>query len=166
VRGLATYCFAAGGFASGTGAGAAGSSVGVVPRSSDAAAQSPAQSLVPLTVPTNLQPCGAFGFTCTNGFAADLGRDASCAKALAEKQIATRTSRDFIFASFHLWAGRCFTRGKADPHPSAKSGRTARISCWGLWRSIPHCGALSTEGGPVLHPKGDLRGEQGRSSCR
>jgi hypothetical protein len=57
---LATYCF---GFASGDGVGAAGSAVGVVPRSSDAAAHSPAQSLVPLTVPTSLQPIGSFGFT-------------------------------------------------------------------------------------------------------
>jgi hypothetical protein len=57
------YCFAAGGFASGAGAGAEGSSVGAVPRSSDAVAQLPAQSLVPLTVPTSLQPSAAFGFT-------------------------------------------------------------------------------------------------------
>src|SRR5437016_5426448 len=45
------YSLGAGGFASGAGAGAAGSAV--VPRSSDGAAQSPAQSLVPLTVPTS-----------------------------------------------------------------------------------------------------------------
>src|SRR6266481_4426090 len=55
------YSLGAGGFASGAGAGAAGSAV--VPRSSDGAAQSPAQSLVPLTVPTSLQPIGADGFT-------------------------------------------------------------------------------------------------------
>ena len=59
------YSSSAGGFASGAGAGAAGSAV--VPRSSDGAAQSPAQSLVPLTVPTSLQPIGADGFTCFTG---------------------------------------------------------------------------------------------------
>ena len=69
-----TYSFAAGGFGSGAGAGAAGSAAGVVPRSSDdAAAQSPAQSLVPLTVPTSLQPIGANGFTCFNGLPPTLG---------------------------------------------------------------------------------------------
>ena len=61
-EGLATYWFSAGGFASGVGARAVGSAGDVVPRSSDAAAQSPAQSLVPLTVPTSLQPIGAGGF--------------------------------------------------------------------------------------------------------
>jgi len=35
---------------------------GVVPLSSDPT-QSPAHSLVPLTVPTSLQPIGSFGFT-------------------------------------------------------------------------------------------------------
>ena len=59
------YSLGAGGFASGAGAGAAGSAA--VPRSSDGAAQSPAQSLVPLTVPTSLQPIGADGFTCFTG---------------------------------------------------------------------------------------------------
>src|SRR5258708_3081242 len=57
------YSLGAGGFASGAGAGATGSAV--VPRSSDGAAQSPAQSLVPLTVPTSLQPIGADGFCCS-----------------------------------------------------------------------------------------------------
>jgi|GraSoiStandDraft_24_1057298.scaffolds.fasta_scaffold511094_2 hypothetical protein len=57
------YCFAAGGFASGIG-GAVDSTGDVVPRSSDAAAQSPAQSLVPLTGPTSLHPIGAAGFAC------------------------------------------------------------------------------------------------------
>src|SRR5712671_3899600 len=69
ARGLSTqrpnYSLGAGGFASGAGAGATGSAV--VPRSSDGAAQSPAQSLVPLTVPTSLQPIGADGFTCFTG---------------------------------------------------------------------------------------------------
>src|ERR1700730_9898645 len=59
-EGSAAYCFSAGGFASGVGGGPA---VGAVPRSPDAAAQSPAHSLVPLTVPTSLQPIGSFGFT-------------------------------------------------------------------------------------------------------
>src|SRR5712671_5918369 len=59
------YCLsAAGGFPSGAGG---GSGAGVVPRSSDADAQSPAQSLVPLTVPTSLQPIGARGLTCFTG---------------------------------------------------------------------------------------------------
>ena len=56
------YSLGAGGFASGAGAGATGSAG--VPRSSDGAAQSPAQSLVPLTVPTSLQPIGVDGFAC------------------------------------------------------------------------------------------------------
>src|SRR6266404_5601788 len=85
------YCLsAAGGFASGVGAGAAGSAV--VPRSSDGAAQSPAQSLVPLTVPTSLQPIGADGFTCFTGLL-PLGA-AVWAKADAENPItAARISR-------------------------------------------------------------------------
>src|SRR3979490_870632 len=65
------YSLGAGGFASGAGAGAAGSAV--VPRSSDGAAQSPAQSLVPLTVPTSLQPIGATGFACFTGLPPTLG---------------------------------------------------------------------------------------------
>jgi len=72
-EGLATYCFSAGGFASGGGPGASGSGVRVVPRSSGPAAQSPAQSLVPLTVPTSLQPIGAGGFTCFSGLPPSLG---------------------------------------------------------------------------------------------
>src|SRR5205085_10007092 len=70
-EGLATYCFSAGGFASGVGAGASGS--GVVPRSSGAATQSPAQILVPLTDPNSLQPIGADGLTCFNRFPPTLG---------------------------------------------------------------------------------------------
>jgi hypothetical protein len=69
-EGLAAYCFSAGGFASGVGG---GSAVGAVPRSPDAAAQSPAQSLVPLTVPTSLQPIGATGFACFCGLPTTLG---------------------------------------------------------------------------------------------
>ena len=38
------------------------SSAGVAPLSSDAPTQSPAQILVPLTVPTSLQPIGVPGF--------------------------------------------------------------------------------------------------------
>jgi hypothetical protein len=71
--GLATYCFSAGGFASGVGAGASGSGVGVAPRSSGAATQSPAHSFVPLTVPTSLQPIAARGFTCFSGLPPTLG---------------------------------------------------------------------------------------------
>jgi hypothetical protein len=70
---LTTYCFSAGGFASGVGAGASGSGVGVAPRSSGAATQSPAQILVPLTVPTSLQPVCARGFTCPSGLPPILG---------------------------------------------------------------------------------------------
>jgi hypothetical protein len=44
-----------------TGGGDETSSAGVAPRSSDAPTQSPAQILVPLTVPTSLQPIGALG---------------------------------------------------------------------------------------------------------
>src|ERR1700738_4029707 len=66
---FASYCLSAGGFASGAagGDGSAGSAEGVAPRSSGAATQSPAQSLVPLTVPTSLQPIAAGGFTCACG---------------------------------------------------------------------------------------------------
>jgi hypothetical protein len=72
-EGLAAYCFSAGGFASGIGAGASGSDVGVAPRSSGAATQSPAQILVPLTDPNSLQPIGADGLTCFNRFPPTLG---------------------------------------------------------------------------------------------
>ena len=70
---LASYCLAAGGFASGAGAGAAGSAMGEVPRISGGAKQSPAQSLVPLTVPTSLQAIGAIGFACFSGLPPILG---------------------------------------------------------------------------------------------
>jgi hypothetical protein len=72
-EGLGNYCLAAGGFASGAGAGAAGSAMGEVSRSSGGAKQSPAQSLVPLTVPTSLQAIGAFGFACFSGLPLCLG---------------------------------------------------------------------------------------------
>src|SRR6476620_4182806 len=63
----APYCLATGGLLWGAGAGATGSGHGVVPRSSEADAQSPAQSLVPLTVPTSLLPIGGDGLTCFTG---------------------------------------------------------------------------------------------------
>jgi hypothetical protein len=72
-EGLATYCFSAGGFASGVGAGASGSAEGVAPRSSGAAAQSPAQILVPLTDPNSLQAIGADGLTRFNRLPPTLG---------------------------------------------------------------------------------------------
>ena len=53
------YCFSVGEAAGG---GDESSSAGVVPLSSDAPTQSPAQILVPLTVPTSLQPIGVLGF--------------------------------------------------------------------------------------------------------
>src|SRR5882724_1566789 len=53
------YCFSPGGACSGKDS---VSVAGVAPLSSDAT-QSPAHSLVPLTVPTSLQPVGSFGFT-------------------------------------------------------------------------------------------------------
>jgi hypothetical protein len=73
-EGLGNYCLAAGGFASGAGAGAGGSAMGEVPRISGGAKQSPAQSLVPLTVPTSLQAIGAIGFACFSGLPLCLGR--------------------------------------------------------------------------------------------
>jgi hypothetical protein len=48
----------------GAGNGSLASAAGTLRRSS-AASQSPAHSFVPLTVPTNLQPAGPFGDTCT-----------------------------------------------------------------------------------------------------
>ena len=55
------YCFRSGGIAPGSGKDCV-SVAGVVPLSSDPV-QWPAHSLVPLTVPTSLQPIGSFGFT-------------------------------------------------------------------------------------------------------
>src|ERR1051326_688647 len=53
--------------------------------SAAASAQSPAQSFVPLTVPTSLQPKGACVFACTEGLVPTLGAGgaAFCANALA-----------------------------------------------------------------------------------
>ena len=59
------YCLAPG--ESRVGAASVGSAVGAGPRSSGAAAQSPAQIFVPLTIPTSLQPVGASGFVCFSG---------------------------------------------------------------------------------------------------
>jgi hypothetical protein len=73
ARLLVPYCLAAGGLGSGGGAGSAGSAVGAAPRSSGAAAQSPAQILVPLTIPTSLQPIGASGLVCFSGLPPTLG---------------------------------------------------------------------------------------------
>src|SRR5947209_5328596 len=73
------YCFtSAGGFAS-------GSSAGAVPRSSTAGAQSPAQSLVPLMVPTSLHPFWAAGLSCFGVFPA-FGAPV-CAKADPDHQM-------------------------------------------------------------------------------
>ena len=63
------YCFSPGGAYSGKDS---VSVAGVAPLSSDAT-QSPAHSLVPLTVPTSLQPVCSFGFTRTSGFLPILG---------------------------------------------------------------------------------------------
>ena len=62
---------------------------------SSVASQSPAHSLVPLTVPTNLHPGEPFGFICTNGLLPILG-GAVWANAVAEKPIAARTSKTLI----------------------------------------------------------------------
>src|SRR5882724_10241892 len=63
------YCFSPGGACSGKDS---VSVAGVAPLSSDAT-QSPAHSLVPLTVPTSLQPVGSFGFTRTSGLLPTFG---------------------------------------------------------------------------------------------
>src|SRR5258708_36635031 len=88
--GLASDYFAAGGLGtvSAVGGGAV-SAEGMVPRSSDAPAQSPAQSLVPFTVPTSLQPICARGFTCPRGLPPTFGAGL-LANALAEKKIVTK----------------------------------------------------------------------------
>ena len=51
----------------------------------------PPTSFVPLTVPTILHPAGPFGLTCTIGLLPTFG--ASCAKAVEENTIATRTQK-------------------------------------------------------------------------
>ena len=74
-----TYCFEPGDGVS--------VSAGSAPRSPDAT-QSPAHSLVPLTVPTNLQSSGAFGFACEGSL---LGAPV-CANATTEKQVVMRAT--------------------------------------------------------------------------
>ena len=56
------HCFGSGGRASEARSGREGASTGTAPRSSEAATQSPAHNLAPLTAPTSLQPIGSFGF--------------------------------------------------------------------------------------------------------
>ena len=83
-----TYCFEPGD----------GVSAGSSPRSPDAT-QSPAHSFVPLTVPTDLQPSGAFGFACEGGFPGA----PVCAIAPTEKQVVMRaTSSGLIVVSLSL----------------------------------------------------------------
>jgi hypothetical protein len=75
-RRAAFYSFAPGGIAPVAGAGSDGgvvSAAGAAPLSSAAFVQSPAQSLVPLTVPTSLQPIGACGLARTGGLLPTLG---------------------------------------------------------------------------------------------
>jgi hypothetical protein len=67
-----------------------------------AASQSPAHSLVPLTVPTSLQPIGSLGLTWASGLLPTFG-GASWANVCADKQIATRTSQVFIVLSPPPW---------------------------------------------------------------
>jgi hypothetical protein len=56
------HCFGSDGMASEARSGREGVSAGTAPRSSEAATQSPAHNLAPLTVPTSMQPIGSFGF--------------------------------------------------------------------------------------------------------
>src|SRR6516162_5054445 len=56
------HCFGSDGRASEARSGREGVSTGTAPRSSEAATQSPAHNLAPLTAPTSLQPNGSFGF--------------------------------------------------------------------------------------------------------
>jgi hypothetical protein len=60
------YCFSAGRIAPSAPSDKGWVSLEVASLGSEAT-QSPAQSFVPLTVPTSLQPVGTFGLTCTNG---------------------------------------------------------------------------------------------------
>jgi hypothetical protein len=78
-----------------------GSSAVVVVLSWSAEAQSPAHSFVPRTVPTNLQPAGALGLTCTIGFPPIFGgcvggAAASCARAVAEMKHKASTTAVFM----------------------------------------------------------------------
>jgi hypothetical protein len=68
------------------------------------ATHSPAHSFVPLTVPTILHPAGPFGLTCTIGLLPTFG--ASCAKAVEENTIATRTQK-ILMVIFLSPSARC-----------------------------------------------------------
>src|SRR5260370_17341688 len=87
---------------------------------SSAASQSPAHSLVPLTVPTNLHPGEPFGFICTNGLLPTLG-GAVWANAVAEKPIAARTSKTLI-VNFPFACE--YTPAKDLPHPNQYARNT------------------------------------------
>ena len=76
------------------GGGEAGDGGGVSAVAGAAPMQSPAQSLVPLTVPTNLHPIGACGLICA-GRLADFG-GAVCANAFVAKTSAIITKSPFI----------------------------------------------------------------------
>ena len=72
---------------------------GIVPLSSDPV-QSPAHSLVPLTVPTSLQLIGSFGFTWASVLLPTLG--AFCAYAFAENADHSDNEQNLIVVSLHL----------------------------------------------------------------
>jgi hypothetical protein len=92
------YCFSSGGIAAVDGSGTDCVSVeGIAPLSSGPT-QSPAHSLVPLTLPTSLQPIGFFGLTCSSGLLPAFG-GASWAYALVEKQTAVKITSAFIVIS-------------------------------------------------------------------
>src|SRR5467141_2503712 len=84
---------------------------GVAPLNSDAT-QLPAHSLVPLTVPTSLQPIGSFGFTCTSGLLPTLG-GAACAYALVEKPTAAKMTSALIVVTPSPSAGWLRNRTKS-----------------------------------------------------
>ena len=93
-----TYCFCPGGIAAPACSGSDGeltSAAGAGPLSAAASVQSPAQSLVPLTVPTNLQAMGAWAFASPVGFVAALG-EAPWAKTVVENKSAKSTANAFI----------------------------------------------------------------------
>ena len=91
------YCFCSGGRGLSAGSGGdsgAPSAAGTAPLSPAASAQSPAQILVPLTVPTSLQPISVCDFCCGFDLAAFGGGD--WAKATAEKQTVIRINSALI----------------------------------------------------------------------
>src|SRR6267378_152767 len=79
----------------GAGNGSLASAAGTLRRSS-AASQSPAHSFVPLTVPTNLQPVGPFGDTCTKDLLPTFGAFGARANALVEQNTAAKIRIHFI----------------------------------------------------------------------